>query len=112
NCDYVDQTQMPAPRQEMDQQREQIVLDGEPAVRGLYKVTDPDPRNLPGELFLPQRVAHMLNHRIAEHHVERLVPERELQSVAENPFKAVAAGLHGARKIEHRYLRPDAEQSP
>src|SRR5262249_50384715 len=63
DCEFVDQPPLPAPRQEMDQRREQMVLHREPAIRGLHKVTDSDPCNLPGELFLPRRAAHMLDHR-------------------------------------------------
>src|SRR6185369_17863072 len=76
---------LPGPRQKMNQRRQQVMLHGEPAVGGLHKVPDPDPRDFSSELLVAPQIADMLDHRVTEHHVEGLVPKRKLAAVGKYP---------------------------
>ena len=89
-----------------------MMLHRKPAIGSLDEIAHADAGDLAGELLVAERLAHMLDHRIAEHHVEGFVAKRELAPVGENPGQVGFTRLHGARKIDNRHLRPHLEQRP
>jgi hypothetical protein len=69
----------------VDQRQRHVGVVGKPPVGGSHEYsTARNPETFTHELGLPCAIAHVLNHSIAEHKVEGVVPEGKMTAVALN----------------------------
>src|SRR5579863_8656563 len=103
---------LPARGKEMQKRRQQVRLDGKPAVWRLYPVTAADAGDLCSELALALPVSLVLDHGVAKDHVERAIAKRQMPSIARNPTEAALGFLPRARHVENRHARAHRDQRP
>src|SRR6476661_6106984 len=76
-----DDNPLPGPWKPVDEGSQQVLFDGEPAVRRLHPIPSADACHFARELLLAAGIAHMLDHGVAEDEVETLVGEGQPAAV-------------------------------
>src|SRR3954468_13203445 len=94
----------------MDEGRQEVLLDREPAIRRLHPIRPAYARDLFREARLTGGVADVLDDRVAEDDVERLITEREHPAVACNPLSPLI--FPGARCIQEGNGRALGDEFP
>jgi hypothetical protein len=96
----------------MDQWEHQMKLDGKPAVRCLHPIGVTDTANLVGKLLLLLTGPHMLDDRVAEYDVERLIGKGQQQTVRGDLRESTGGAVERRGKVEQDDARPGTGKVP
>src|ERR1039458_6284997 len=89
-----------------------MLLHGKPAIRRLHPESAPHPRHLAREALLAGGVADVLDHRIAEDHVEGLVTKRQPATVSRHPLGRARQVGAGPRHVQQDQARLHRNHPP
>src|SRR6266511_1223806 len=95
----------------MDEWGQQVRLQKEVLVRGLNVVPCCNPPATVGEPLLLVEGVQVLDQRVAEYQVERVVLEREVARIA-NDLSEVVAVLLVRQEVQENHLGPDGQHHP
>ena len=96
----------------MNDRRQQVLFDGEPAIRRLHPIGPSYARHLAREALLAGGISHMFDDGVTEDDVERLSRKGQRPAVAGDPGSGAAQIVLRPRRIQQRDARTLRDQLP